>query len=415
MPAAASLPSIVLDAPTLWLFAVCISTLLGTVLLVTWLQQREVRALALWGAAYLMAALAMILRSMPPADFIFAAELPGVLMLVSCGTIWNGVRLFQGRDLRPVGALAGAAFWLVLCQLPAIGGSGNARIAAGVMIAAVYTFLIAYELWRERRKSMLSRVAAVIIPALHAAIFLMPVAMRWFDPERFAQSWLTILAFETAIYGVGTAFVVLIAVKDRHLLHYRTVATTDHLTGIANRRAFLEAAANMQARQGKLGCPVTLLMFDLDHFKSVNDRFGHATGDSVLRLFAKVAQSSVRATDVVGRLGGEEFAAIVPEAMEDAVVVAERLRMAFHAAAVTVDGFAIGGSVSIGLATSYAAQPNTDALILRADEALYKAKHGGRNRYCCAEEEPGPRPVAAKPARGWAARRQKAFAFGGSG
>jgi diguanylate cyclase (GGDEF)-like protein len=148
-------------------------------------------------------------------------------------------------------------------------------------------------------------------------------------------------------------------------------------------------------------------MFDLDHFKSVNDRFGHATGDSVLRLFAQMAQDSIRATDVVGRLGGEEFAAIVPEAMQDAVQIAERLRTTFKAAAQTVDGYAIGGSVSIGLATSYSAVPNIDALILRADEALYKAKHGGRDRYCCAEDEPGARPVEVKPVRGWAARRRK--------
>ena len=93
--------------------------------------------------------------------------------------------------------------------------------------------------------------------------------------------------------------------------------------------------------------------------------------------------------------------------MEDTVQIAERLRAAFEVAGLMVDDIAVGATVSIGLATSYQALPNIDALILRADEALYKAKHGGRNRYCCAEEEPGPRPVAVKPARGWAARRQK--------
>ena len=231
----------------------------------------------------------MMLRSLPLPHFLFSAELSGMMMLSGCGMIWNGVRLFQGRRLRPFAGFAGAAVWLAVSQLPAVGASGTARIAAGVLIAATYTFFIAYELWRERRKSIFSRAAAIIIPAAHAAIFLIPLAVRWFGPDRFANNWLTILAMETAIYGIGTAFVVLMAVKDKHLLHYRRVATTDHLTGLANRRAFLEAATRMQASQGKRGQPVTLLMFDLDHFKSVNDRFGHATGDSVLRVFAQVA------------------------------------------------------------------------------------------------------------------------------
>ena len=92
------------------------------------------------------------------------------------------------------------------------------------------------------------------------------------------------------------------------------------------------------------------MMFDLDHFKSINDRFGHAVGDEVLRVFAAVARKSMRATDIIGRLGGEEFAAIVPEPMEGAKIIAERLRAAFEAAGVTVGAHAIGATVSIGVA-----------------------------------------------------------------
>lgn len=94
--------------------------------------------------------------------------------------------------------------------------------------------------------------------------------------------------------------------------------------------------------------------------------------------------------------------------MEGAQHVAERLRAAYEVAGTLVDDIAVGSTVSIGLAASNKAVPDIDSLLLRADEALYKAKHGGRNRYYCAEEEPGPRPVAAKPALGWAARWRKA-------
>jgi predicted signal transduction protein with EAL and GGDEF domain len=97
----------------------------------------------------------------------------------------------------------------------------------------------------------------------------------------------------------------------------------------------------------------------------------------------------MRASDIIGRLGGEEFAAIVPESMEVATSIAERIRAGFEAAGVSIDSHAIGATVSIGGATSYAAVPDIDALILRADAALYAAKHGGRNRFHAADEEPG--------------------------
>ena len=112
--------------------------------------------------------------------------------------------------------------------------------------------------------------------------------------------------------------------------------------------------------------PVTMMMLDLDHFKSINDRFGHAIGDEVLRTFAEVARSSMRGSDIIGRLGGEEFAVIVAEPMELAARIAERLRAAFEEAGVTVGGHAIGATVSIGAATSLRAAKRISARCWRA-------------------------------------------------
>jgi diguanylate cyclase (GGDEF)-like protein len=124
---------------------------------------------------------------------------------------------------------------------------------------------------------------------------------------------------------------------------------------------------------------VTVLAFDLDHFKSINDRFGHAVGDEVLRLFASVAATNMRVTDFVARLGGEEFAAIVSGTLEEGIIIAERLRVAFETAGRTVAGRYLGATVSVGVA-AHAAPTNIDALLARADEALYAAKYAGRNR-----------------------------------
>jgi diguanylate cyclase (GGDEF)-like protein len=399
MFAAASLQPSSLDMPTLSFVTICIVALLGLFLIFAWLQQREVRALAWWGSAYLIGASSMALWSAPAPILELAPELPAALIFVAGGMIWNGVRLFHGRRLLPGAAFAGAIVWLILCQFPAVSAGSNARIALGALVVAAYTFVIAIELWRERRKSLYSRTAAIVVPCLHAAIFLMPLAMQAFLPEAYAASWLTVFALETIIYAVGTAFIVLLMVKDHHVHVFRNAAAIDHLTGLLNRRAFLENALNLCALQGEGGGPVTLLMFDLDHFKSINDRFGHAVGDEALRVFASVARSSMRANDIIGRLGGEEFAAIVPEPMEVATRIAERLRCGFEAAGASVGVHAIGATLSIGAAASYEAVADIDALIVRADGALYRAKHDGRNRIRTAEDAPassqGARLIAA--------------------
>jgi diguanylate cyclase (GGDEF)-like protein len=368
-----------LDGPTLSFVAVCIVALLGLFLILAWLQQRDVRAFAWWGSAYLIGAASLALWAAPRPWLPLPPEVPFALIFVACGMIWNGVRLFRGRALMPLASVAGAVAWLVLCQLPVFADGTTARIALGALVVSAYTFFIALELSRERRKALHSRTAAVVVPCLHAAIFLMPLALRAFAPEAIAVSWLTVFALETMIYAVGTAFIVLLMVKDYHVGFYRHAAATDFLTGLLNRRAFLENALKLCAEQAA-GSPVTLLMFDLDHFKSINDRFGHAVGDDVLRVFAQVVRRSTRANDIIGRLGGEEFAAIVAAPMEVAVRIGERIRYGFETAGATVAGHPIGATVSIGAASSHDLVTNMDALIARADSALYRAKGEGRNR-----------------------------------
>ncbi len=423
MLSAAAAQQGLLDVPTLVFVAVCIVGFLGLVLITTWLQQREVRALAWWGSAYLIGAAAIALWGAPAPHFKLSPDLAEALLFIAGGLIWGGIRLFHGRKPLPQVAFSGAVLWLILCKVEGLETLTQARIGLGTLFIAAYGLSIAFELSRERRKkSFYSRTAAVLVPSLYAAMFLVPLALRTFAPDFFAAHWVAVFALGVIVYAFGTAIILLMMVKDHHVHFYRKAATTDGLTGLLNRRAFIEAATAMQKAQGARGEPATLLMFDLDHFKSVNDRFGHATGDSVLKVFAQTATSSVRATDIVARLGGEEFVAMVPETMEGACHVAERLRAAYETAGLMVDDIAVGSTVSIGLATSYQPMADIDALLLRADEALYLAKREGRNRFRCAPEEPGSEEARArmearlaarkKPADGlvrrWVARRPKA-------
>jgi diguanylate cyclase (GGDEF)-like protein len=390
MPVALGPHTTPLDLPTLLFVAVCLTGVLGLFLIFAWLKERNIRALAWWGAAYLIGASSLALWSAPTPLFTLPADLPAALIFIACGMILNGVRLFRGRPVMPLTIFAGAIAWLGLCQLPAVTPGSDARVAFGALIVAIYTFLIGFELWRERRKSLYSRTAAVVVPLLHAVIFSAPLAIKLLLPEMFSAGWLAVFALETMVYATGTAFIVLLMVKDYHLHIERHAASTDSLTGLLNRGAFIELALTLCAQQSKRGEPVTLLMFDLDHFKRVNDHFGHATGDDVLRLFAQAARRSMRANDIIGRVGGEEFAAIVPAPIEIAVKIAERLRAHFQSVGATVGAHKIGATVSIGLAAAQAPVTDLDALIARADAALYRAKHDGRNRLSVALDGPAP-------------------------
>lgn len=161
---------------------------------------------------------------------------------------------------------------------------------------------------------------------------------------------------------------------DRKMLH---LATIDSLTGLFNRYAFFEQARAMHARRSGTAS-LALMMLDLDHFKRINDQFGHATGDAALRLFATTVQTVLAGRGMIGRLGGEEFALALLAAPEEALQLAEQVRAAVAAAPLATDGVPCVVTVSIGVAMVQGGE-TVDAGLARADHALYEAKHAGRN------------------------------------
>lgn len=159
------------------------------------------------------------------------------------------------------------------------------------------------------------------------------------------------------------------------------LATTDLLTGLPNRRYFLERVEQELARLRRFGTPAALLMMDIDHFKQVNDLYGHPTGDAVLRHFAEVASGNLRRIDLLGRLGGEEFAALLPGTDADgARLLAERLRLKIAGAPCVAGKKRVKVTVSIGITLLHAGDTGSDRPLARADAALYRAKRAGRNR-----------------------------------
>jgi len=182
------------------------------------------------------------------------------------------------------------------------------------------------------------------------------------------------------------------AINERELAaqyagHLEDLATTDALTKLYNRRHFESAARAELARFQRYFRPLSILILDVDHFKNVNDRFGHAVGDTVLIGVADACRSIKRASDIAARIGGEEFAILLPETNEEAArSFAERLRREITECAPIVQGekLALTASVGVAIATRYTTRVN--ALLQAADEALYQAKRTGRNRICVATQ-----------------------------
>ncbi len=160
----------------------------------------------------------------------------------------------------------------------------------------------------------------------------------------------------------------------------RRLATSDPLTGLANRRAFFTEADHALLQCARYHHDYTVMMLDIDHFKSINDTFGHDVGDQVLKLVSNEMQQQIRAVDILGRLGGEEFAIALPEAdISTATTVAERIRIAVEAFSLDTEQGCVRFTISIGLSQLSDAKSN-EALIKKADELLYQAKQNGRNR-----------------------------------
>jgi diguanylate cyclase (GGDEF)-like protein len=391
-------PTIALDVSTLFVVAACVTALLGLFLLFAWKQDR-IRALAWWGTAYLIGGFSISLWAVEGyGSFTIPAGLPNALLLLACAVMWSAARLFHGRQVLWVAMFSGATAWVLASAFPSFEQSSITRIVLSSIIISSYTFLTAFELWRERRQSLIRRWPAIFVPILHGLVFLFPIPLAGLLPQEhgsisLASGWVAAFVLETMLYAIGTAFIVLVLAKERMVLIHRTAASTDSLTGLLNRRALCESAQQLFSQQARKGEAISVLIFDLDHFKAINDSHGHALGDETLRKFATTLSASMRSTDLVGRLGGEEFAAIVPATLGEALTIAERVRCAFELAGQTVSNRPVGATVSVGAACGHPAR-GFDALLARADAALYRAKADGRNRTETMEAGPSVADIA---------------------
>ncbi len=379
-----------LDSITLYFVATMVAALLGAMLLFFGNQENNA-ALKWWGAAYLLGAASVALWTVAGERLGETWSLAlNAVGFVACGMVWNASRVFHGRKLNLPGLVLGAIAW-VAAVMSLDPNNAALRLTIGAAIVAVYAALTATELWSERRKSLQRRWPAFLVPVLHGFVLMLPIVLGDLlmpADEKFGSSiWVMAFSIELVLYAVGTVFVIFMLVSERTVSAHKTAASVDPLTGMFNRRGFAEACARVIEREAKAGRPLCVMIFDIDHFKSINDRFGHPAGDEILKLFATVVVNGLRLSDLSGRIGGEEFAALLPCPLEEGVIAAERVREFFESSGIVCEEGKVDTTVSIGVAGGPAGT-ELEVLLAAADTALYQAKRSGRNRVEAAEELP---------------------------
>jgi diguanylate cyclase (GGDEF)-like protein len=379
-----------LDLPTLMVMQSFAIASAGVILLIARLQNRTASVLALWGIAHLLAACGIIFLMLGAESHeLLWSAIGGCLLSSQSSLIWKAARNFDSKP---------APLWLALTG-PAIvilgGGLPILREASGslaLFMGAVYAIGSASTLWLGRKEALLARWPLIILAGVHGASLLFGTFSTFIGATHQnsvpkLDSLFGFIYFESIVFAVGTCVSIIALFKERNEALSIKAARTDSLTGIANRATFMANAERVLERCRRDGAPVSVMMFDLDWFKSVNDRYGHAVGDAVIRHFCEAASAVLRPTDVFGRIGGEEFAVVLAgSSVEAACARADRIRSSFAESCRFIGGKQINATVSGGVAVSLSGEHALDALLELSDVALYRAKAGGRNRIKRAEQ-----------------------------
>ncbi|WFP60790.1 MULTISPECIES: GGDEF domain-containing protein [unclassified Mesorhizobium] len=358
--------------------AACLSlTLFGT-----WLTARSDKFLLTWAISVLV-----VVAEVFAYDAYIAA--PGAalgvltlaLLLLGFSVMLGAAHQFRtGRSPLPRIALgAGISFALALPPM-ALGYDGLGFMLEN-FLAALLLFGTAYEYWKGRGEAPAQLIGVALLYSLTAASFVLCAAVLAWEgrlvlghaPSNWAED-LSLVIVIASMTGIGALSLALN--QGRLARHHKREAETDALTGLLNRRALFDLHGKMP-----VGAFMAVVVFDLDGFKAINDQFGHAAGDEVLKVFAEELAGNLRPNDVAARMGGEEFALVLKRTLPEMVEsTAERIRMAFAARTIETETGLLKCTVSAGFAFGSNEGTKFDKVLSAADKALYAAKRGGRNR-----------------------------------
>ncbi|MEI7036281.1 GGDEF domain-containing protein [Fulvimonas yonginensis] len=335
---------------------------------------------------------------MHPAQLVLGGN---ALNLLAQGMSVIALRMLLGVPLYWRAALAiGVVGWLGVGWFGVVQEDYRLRVLWGsIAILADIGLRMHALLNGEVRRRSRARLVLLALCVLSALLLAWRCGRLWFDlnpptgivqPDTVNYLYVLLSGMQPLFLSIG--FLLLyseVLQREMHLL-----ARVDPLTGVKNRLALSEAATQMLAHAARMGRPLGVLMIDADHFKSVNDRFGHGGGDKVLLALVESIRRTLRAGNVIGRIGGEEFVVLAPDSSQEQVMVlAERIRATVETTPLAIDGHMLQLTVSIGAAAALPGERDVTGLLRRADAALYAAKRAGRNRVMAPDpQRPEPLP-----------------------
>ena len=377
------------DPVTLLTMSVVVLVALGATMLRLARGEGTCKLLCWSGAAFLCLGAGFIMLLAAPTDIHAPVRVLGnAALMLPYGLLWGAARRFDRRTAPFEVVSAGALAWLLAASL--FDPSQGLRIALTSAIVAAYSVATMVE-HRRGRDGLQSQRYASWIFAAHGGFFALRAVLgptfgfgAW--GADVAQAWGALLGLETVTVSVTVAVTAIGMSRERIAKDHRRDALEDPLTGIGNRRALDRSGLPLLDACRRAGRPACLLLMDLDGFKLVNDRHGHPAGDRLLVAFARLAHDYLPPNSLVCRIGGEEFAALVPAAnLDRALAVADEIRALFAHIVLDHGTGPLRTTVSIGVARDRggqgaASQGDLVELIGRADLCLYAAKQHGRDR-----------------------------------
>ncbi|MDE1163471.1 MAG: GGDEF domain-containing protein [Acidobacteriaceae bacterium] len=376
------MPSILLDTPTILIVVVLCSCVFGCLFLFNWRQQLFERVFLIWGCANLSCGCGSLLFG------LYAQQGRSVITAIANGLLiaffsltWAGLRSFDARPIRWWAVWAGPiGVALLFCvPLPSV-NLVLWHIYAYSLVSSVYCLCSFVECWRGqqqenlfmRRLAMSMFLSVPIVSVLRISNLFRLLSHGQDAPWIDALSSIVFLTI-FLIWSLS----ILLMLNERYANSLLHQAQRDALTGVLNRRGFRERADLEIERCLQVRKQVWLLLYDLDHFKTVNDTHGHEAGDRLLQAFIMTARQFLRPEDLIGRHGGEEFCLLLPDySREDALLLAEEVRVSFQTAAIEANGLPVRTTVSAGGCLISTDRSTLQLALNCADEALYEAKRG---------------------------------------
>jgi diguanylate cyclase (GGDEF)-like protein len=381
-----------LDIYTLFVCELYVLGFLSIIMVFAWVGSHYDRVLGFTCLSLIFTLVAVFLSSLRSSGLHFLPVAVGnVLVMLAYGGLLNAFRRFCGK---PIGThwLLGALLWALLCCFPAFYYSLPKRVLVLCIACVAYTAALIQLVWQAR-----DTLKATFWPAqlllwihllFHLARLFLDSAIPSTQPGAIGGSDFSVyVILESILFVIGLTFTILAMVNERMQIALKHTSLHDPLTSVWNRRALFAEAEKIVARCRRQNRPFSAILFDLDHFKSINDRYGHHQGDQILIHFCEIVRGLIPAEGRFARLGGEEFAAIIPAGARDAEAWCEAIRLAVCASQPNE----IAWSVSIGFATVTHGQQDFESLLALADAALYHAKASGRN---CTAQHPVPAAIS---------------------